>query len=67
MRNLHIAFKTDMGIDSIEKGDAFLCKDNLFVVAEGLGSEHLRDIAKERACEVIHTSFFRHLSEVFFT
>jgi serine/threonine protein phosphatase PrpC len=61
---LRIAFRTDAGRDPGEKGDAFLCRDNLFVVAEGLGGEHLSEIAKGVACQAISHAFFRYLQGV---
>ncbi|MBW1704984.1 MAG: protein serine/threonine phosphatase 2C family protein [Deltaproteobacteria bacterium] len=64
MENLYFAFKTDVGKDSTEKCDSFLCNDNLFIVVGGSGGGNFRDIAKERACEVINKSFFKNLSEV---
>ena len=64
MDNLHFAFKTDVGKDSTEKFNYFLCNDNLFIVVGGLGDEHFSDIAKERTCEVINKSFFKNLSEI---
>jgi len=64
MENFLFAFKTDVGKDSTEKIEYFLCNDNLFIVIGGLGDEHFRDIAKERSCEVINKSFFKNLSEI---
>ena len=62
MKNLSIAFRTYKGVDSGNHEDAFLCQDNLFIVAEGLGDPYLSGIAKERVCQVIYQSFIRHLS-----
>ena len=62
MSNLKIVFKTYTAGNK-EEGDSFLYGDNLFIIAEGLGGEYLSEIAKERACRIIHDSFFSHLSE----
>ena len=64
MDGLRIAFKTYMGSQEGKEGAPFLYGDNLFIVAEGVGGEHLREIIEERVCQIIYESFFRHLSEV---
>lgn len=64
MNRLLEAFKTDTGRDPGEKGDAFLCGDQLFIVVEGLGGNHLTEIAEEVACRAIYDGFFRILREV---
>ena len=64
MKNLSIAFRTYKGADTGNHEDAFLCQDNLFIVAEGLGGDpYLNGIAKERACQVIYQSFISHQSK----
>lgn len=45
------------------ESESFLCKDNLFVVAEGVGGDYLGEMAKEWACKGISSSFFKRLSE----
>jgi protein phosphatase len=64
MDTLQIAFKTHRGSREGKDYDSFLCRHNLFIVAEGVGGEHCGDSAKERAFQIIHESFFRHLSKV---
>ena len=63
MDTLNIAFKTRIGGQNHKDEESFLCGDNLFIVVEGMGGEYLSDIAKERACQTIYNSFFKHLSE----
>ncbi|MFH1351794.1 MAG: PP2C family serine/threonine-protein phosphatase [Pseudomonadota bacterium] len=64
MDNLQFAFKTHIGNRDAEHKDSFVSRDNLFIVVEGLGGEYLSEIARELACQVIHQSFFKYLSEV---
>jgi protein phosphatase len=64
MDTLQIAFKTHKGSREGKDYDSFLCRHNLFIVAEGVGGEHCGDLAKERAFQIIYESFFRHLSKV---
>ena len=44
--------------------DAFLYKDNLFIVVDGAGDQHYGALERERTCQVIHRSFFSKLPEV---
>ena len=37
MENLEIAFKMHKGTENGKEGDSFLYRDNLFMVAEGVG------------------------------
>jgi serine/threonine protein phosphatase PrpC len=60
--SLDIAFKTDQKKDAGETGDSFFHKNDLFIVANGLGDEVLANEAKSRACDVINQSFFRCLA-----
>jgi protein phosphatase len=64
MDTLQIAFKTHRGSREGKDYDSFLCRHNLFIVAEGVGDEHCGDLAKERAFQIIYESFFRYLSKV---
>jgi len=64
MEDLEIAFKMHKGAEQGKEGDSFLYRDNLFMVAEGVGGEYVSEIAQERACRIIPESFFKHLSEV---
>ena len=66
MSNLQIAFKTDEGRYDGKVEDSFLYKDNLFIVADGVGGEYLGETAKELSCQVIDKSFFAHLSKGYF-
>jgi len=63
MSNLQIAFKTDKGSYDGKVKDSFFQKDNLFIMAEGVGGESLGETAKELSCQVIDKSFFAHLSK----
>lgn len=64
MAKLAFAFKTDTGSIPGKNEDSFLCEDNLFIIAEGVGGEYLDEIAKEMACRVIRNVFFSHLKEM---
>ena len=64
MDSLQIAFKTKIGGQEGKDRDSFLYGDNLFIVAEGVGSESLSEQARNQACQIIYQSFFRHLSKV---
>ena len=63
MSNLQIAFKTDEGRYDGKVEDSFLYKDNLFIVADGVGGEYLDEMAKELFFKAIDRSFFTHLSK----
>ncbi|MBW1806486.1 MAG: protein phosphatase 2C domain-containing protein [Deltaproteobacteria bacterium] len=63
MTSLEIAFSSHKGSQNSGEGDAFFQKDNLLILADGMGVEHLRGIAREQACRIISESFFRRLSE----
>jgi serine/threonine protein phosphatase PrpC len=63
MARLRITFKTERPKDAPMESESFLCKDNLFVVAEGVGGDYLGEMAKEKACRGISSSFFKYLSE----
>ena len=63
MAKLAVAFKTDTGSIPGKSEDSFLCEDNLFIVAEGVGGEYLDEIAKEMAFRVIRDAFFSHIQE----
>ncbi len=64
MEKLQVAFKMHKGAEHGKEGDSFLYRDNLFIVAEGVGGEYVSEIAQQRACRIIPESFFKHLSEV---
>ena len=63
MRNLDYIFNTDIKNHDREKRDSFFQRNNLFIVAEGLGGDHRGEIAREYAFRIIPEAFFRHLSE----
>jgi protein phosphatase len=63
MPRLQIAFKTENEKDAPTVSESFFCKDNLFLVAEGLGGDYLGEMAKEKACKEIPNHFFNHLSK----
>jgi len=63
MARLQTAFKTESGKDALTDGDSFFCKDNLFLVAEGVGGDYLGEMAKDAAYKGIPTRFFNHLSK----
>lgn len=64
MENLQVAFKMHKSAEHGKEGDSFLYRDNLFMVAEGVGGEYVSEIAQQRACRIIPESFFKHLPEV---
>lgn len=64
MDTLQIAFKTHRGSQEGKDYDSFLYKQNLFIVAEGVGGGHCGDFIKEWVFRTIYESFFRHLSKV---
>jgi len=64
MVDLQVAFKMHKGTENGKEGDSFLYRDNLFIVAEGVGGEYVSEIAQQRACQIIPESFFKHLPEV---
>ncbi|MBN2123603.1 MAG: protein phosphatase 2C domain-containing protein [Deltaproteobacteria bacterium] len=64
MKGLRTDFKTDPGSPPGTAADFFLSQENLFIVTEGVGDDHLAERAGERACRRIAESFFRHLSRV---
>lgn len=63
MESLNYSFKTHTSAGSSNISDSFHYQDNLFVVVEGLGGNHLGEIAKEKAYQVIFQSFFQYLSK----
>ncbi len=63
MAKLAVAFKTDTGSIPGKSEDSFLCEDNLFIIAEGVGGEYLHEIAEEMALRVIRDAFFDHIQE----
>lgn len=63
MNSLRMAFKTHQDIQDGAGGEAFLCKDNLFIVTEGIGGPHLAEKAGGQVCQVICDAFFKGLSE----
>jgi len=63
MARLQIAFRTESGKDALTDSDSFFCKDNLFLVAEGVGGDYLGEMAKETAHNGIPSRFFDHLSK----
>ncbi|RJR35513.1 MAG: serine/threonine-protein phosphatase [Desulfobacteraceae bacterium] len=63
MARLQIAFRTESGNDALTDSDSFFCKDNLFLVAEGIGGDYLGEMAREAAHKGIPSRFFNHLSK----
>lgn len=63
MARLQIAFRTERGKDSVTESESFLCKENLFLVAEGVGGDYLGEVARETAYKGISSHFFNHLSK----
>ncbi|MFC1825125.1 protein phosphatase 2C domain-containing protein [Thermodesulfobacteriota bacterium] len=64
MIRLNSRFKTQITGSQEAVDDAFLCKDNLFVVVDGAGGQYYGAVERERACQIIHSSFFDILPEV---
>jgi protein phosphatase len=64
MPRLQVAFKTEKGKDSApEEKDSFFFKDNLFIVVEGVNGDYLGEMLKEKVCNGLASSFFKHLSK----
>ena len=63
MRNLDYTFKTNINSHDREKGGSFFHRNNLFIVAEGLGGDSPGETAREQAFRIIPEAFFSHLSE----
>jgi len=63
MARLRIAFKTEKPKDPSNGGEAFFCRDNLFVVAEGVEGDSLGEMIREKVCKGIPDSFFKCLSK----
>ena len=59
MENLQVAFKMYKGAENGKEGDSFLYRDNLFMVAEGVGGEYVSEIAQQQACRIIPETFQR--------
>lgn len=63
MARLQFSFKTDPGAFPGKGDDSFLCDNNLFIVAEGIGGEYLDHVVQDMACRVIHKIFFSALEK----
>ena len=63
MTRLQIAFRTESEKDASTESESFFCKDNFFLVAEGLGGDYLGEMARETAKQGISSSFFKHLKK----
>lgn len=63
MKQMKIAFKTYSNIQSNGNNNSFFHRDNLFVMAEGVGGEYLSKVTKDLVCMTIADSFFNDLSE----
>ena len=63
MAGLQIVFKSDMDRYDGKVEDSFLYKNNLFILADGVGGEYIGETAKARAYQAIAKPFFAHLSE----
>jgi len=63
MEGLQISFKTDMNREEGRDAESFLYGDKLFIVADGLCSEDIREVVAKWSCQLVYDSFFRYLSE----
>jgi PPM family protein phosphatase len=63
MTRLQIAFRTESERDAQAESESFYCKDNFFLVAEGMGGDYLGEMARETAKQGISSSFFKHLKK----
>ncbi len=61
--SLEITFRSNGGSRNSDEGSGLFQKDNLFILADGVGAGSLRGTAKELICRIISKSFFRLLSE----
>lgn len=64
MANLQFSFTTDWGPLEGTEVESFFHQDNLFIVVEGLGGDYGGKIARDLACRLISTSFFKYMAEV---